>query len=284
MRPTYKSGEELLKEIQMTDMPFGSVAVWHLGQSGVIIKGGNQDGYIVIDPYLTFSIEERSPNTEFKRGFEPPLTPEQLTDASGILITHSHDDHLDLETIIPIAQHSSHTYFALPVPDVHVLEKKNISSKQIIGAKAKEKFRIKGFEITPISAAHVNYERDDEGNDKYLGFIIEVNGVKVFNCGDSVVTEELISDIKSYRPHIAILPINGQDYFRTSRWIVGNMNYRDAVDFGVTIGADMILPVHYDMFANNRENPAYFVDYIFHQYPNQKFHMMVPGERFIYYK
>src|SRR5690606_40201862 len=91
----------------------------------------------------------------------------------------------------------------------------------------------------------------------------------------SVVTDELISDIKSYRPHIAILPINGQDYFRTSRWIIGNMNYRDAVDFGVTIGADMILPVHYDMFANNRENPAYFVDYIFHQYPNQKFHMMV---------
>src|SRR5690606_41374058 len=82
----------------------------------------------------------------------------------------------------------------------------------------------------------------------------------------------------------SILPINVQDYFRTSRWIVGNMNYRDAVDFGVTIGADMILPVHYDMFANNRENPGYFVDYIFHQYPNQKFHMMVPGERFIYYK
>ncbi|MBT2736679.1 hypothetical protein [Bacillus sp. ISL-7] len=42
--------------------------------------------------------------------------------------------------------------------------------------------------------------------------------------------------------------------------------------------------IHYDMFPNNRDNPAYFVDYLFHHYPTQKFHMMVPGERFIYHK
>jgi L-ascorbate 6-phosphate lactonase len=62
------------------------------------------------------------------------------------------------------------------------------------------------------------------------------------------------------------------------------MNYRDAVEFGVAIGADLIIPIHYDLFPNNRENPAYFVDYLLHTYPTQRFHMMTAGERFIYFQ
>jgi L-ascorbate 6-phosphate lactonase len=38
------------------------------------------------------------------------------------------------------------------------------------------------------------------------------------------------------------------------------------------------------MFAHNDENPAYFVDYLYSNYPAQRFHMFVPGERYIYMK
>jgi len=62
------------------------------------------------------------------------------------------------------------------------------------------------------------------------------------------------------------------------------MSSREAADFSAMVGIDLNVPIHYDMFPNNRENPAYFVDYLFHHYHNQKFHMMVSGERFIYQK
>jgi L-ascorbate 6-phosphate lactonase len=42
--------------------------------------------------------------------------------------------------------------------------------------------------------------------------------------------------------------------------------------------------MHYGMFPHNDENPAYFVDYLYTRYPQQKFHMMTPGERFVYLK
>ncbi|MNR31902.1 metal-dependent hydrolase [compost metagenome] len=111
-----------------------------------------------------------------------------------------------------------------------------------------------------------------------------MNGVRIYHAGDTVITPELVEQAKKFQPHVALLPINGGDYARTSRGIVANMNFREAADFGVEIGTDLIIPIHYDMFSNNRDNPSYFVDYLFHSYPAQKFHMMTAGERFIYFK
>ena len=103
-----------------------------------------------------------------------------------------------------------------------------------------------------------------------------------YHSGDTSVTNKLVERVREFKPHIAILPINGGDYERTARGIVGNMTGREAADFGVAVGADLIIPAHYDMFPNNRDNPAHFVDYLFHMYRAQKFHMMAQGERFIY--
>ena len=283
MQHIYKRGKDLANEIKTTDMPYGMVAVWHLGQSSVVIKGKAEDGAIVIDPYLTDSIEQRDPETEFKRAFAPPLSPEELQEISGVLVTHHHDDHLDSGSLSRIMKENKEAIVVHPAAHTDLLVDIGDPS-QLHPIVASESFNLKSFVITAVAAAHTNYEKDAEGNDKYLGYFIDVNGVKVFHSGDTVVTDDLIRETKEVNPDIALLPINGGDYARTKRGIVGNMTFREAADFSVEIGADMLLPIHYDLFPNNRDNPSYFVDYLFHHYPAQKFHMMVPGERFIYCK
>ncbi|MEH7414446.1 MBL fold metallo-hydrolase [Neobacillus drentensis] len=278
----YKSGEELMNEVRKTKIYGESVSFWNLGQAGILLKGTEDDGLLCIDPYLSKSIEERDPKTEFKRAFPPVVSPAKLRDLAGVLVTHGHDDHLDLASIKEIARVSD-SVFAIPAPHISLVQE-HVENKYIHAAHHGESFSIKGFKITPIPAAHTEYETDSFGNHQFLGYFIEVNGIRLFHSGDTVVTPELIEKVKDFRPHIAFLPINGGDYFRTSRGIVGNMSFREAADFSVTVGTDLIVPIHFDMFPNNRENPAYFVDYLYHQYPNQKFHMMVPGERFIYHK
>lgn len=282
MSALYKSGEELINEVRKTKMYGESISFWNLGQAGILLKGTEQDGYICIDPYLSGSIEERDPETEFKRAFPPVVAPGMLRDLDGVLITHGHDDHLDLISIKEIAR-GSDSMFAIPAPHISSVQE-HVENKYIQPAKDGESFTIKGFKITPIPAAHTEYETDSLGNHAFLGYLIEVNGIRLFHSGDTVVTPELIENVKEFKPHVAFLPINGGDYFRTSRGIVGNMSFREAADFSAAVGVDLIVPIHYDMFPNNRENPSYFVDYLFHHYPNQKFHMMVPGERFIYHK
>jgi L-ascorbate metabolism protein UlaG (beta-lactamase superfamily) len=278
----YKQGVSLIKEINNTRIHDDSISFWNLGQAGILIKGREEDGLICIDPYLSNSIEQVNPETEFKRAYPPVLSPDMLEDANVILITHEHDDHLDFATLREVGQSSENPVFVVPAPLVSMVQSET-GNKNIAAAKVNESFQIKGFQITPVPAAHTSYQVDLEGNHLYLGYCIEVNGVRLFHSGDTIVTPELIEKVKDFKPHVVFLPINGGDYFRSSREIVGNMSYREAVEFSNTVGADLIIPIHYDLFPNNRDNPAYFVDYLFTHYPNQKFHMMAPGERFIYH-
>lgn len=283
MSTIYKQGEHLLNEIVETKLLNDSISFWNLGQAGILLKGRDMDGVICIDPYLSISIEEDAPGTEFKRAFPPVIEPDLLQDLDGLLVTHNHGDHLDLITIKKVATVSKNIRFVVPAPFESFLHEQ-IESSNILAARDGESLLIEGFTITPVPAAHTAYEVDSLGDYTALGYFIEVNGVRIFHSGDTIVTKELIEKVKEFKPHVAFLPINGADYFRTSRNIVGNMSFREAADFAVTVGVDMIIPIHYDLFPNNRENPAYFVDYLFSRYPNQKFHMMVPGERFIYHK
>jgi L-ascorbate 6-phosphate lactonase len=282
LRPIYNSGESLLKDIQRTNVPEGGVALWSLGQAGVLIKGGSSDEIICVDPYLSFSIETEEPDTEFKREIPPPLSPHEL-DVNTVLITHFHNDHMDLTTIKGVSQAHPETKFVAPASHVYMLQDIELDSSRIIPAKQQQAISDKGVTITPVAGAHTEYETDQDGNQYYLGFFIEINGVRIFHTGDTVVTSELIEQAKKFQPHVTLLPINGGDYSRTSRGIVGNMNFREAADFGVEIGTDLLVPIHFDMFSNNRDNPSYFVDYLFHTYPAQKFHMMSAGERLIYF-
>lgn len=278
----YKHGVPLIKEINETRIHDDAISFWNLGQAGILLKGREEDGLICIDPYLSNSIEQVNPETEFKRAYHPVLSPIMLEDADAILITHEHDDHLDFATLREVGQNSENPIFVVPAPLVPMVQSETCH-KNIVAAKGNESFQIKGFQITPVPAAHTRYEVDLLGDHHYLGYCLEVNGVRLFHSGDTIVTPELVEKVKDFNPHVVFLPINGGDYFRSSREIVGNMSFREAVEFSITVGADLIIPIHYDLFPNNRDNPAYFVDYLFTHYPNQKFHMMAPGERFIYH-
>lgn len=284
--PIYRGGAALQAELSRTIVPEGSVAIWHLGQAGVALKVARSDGILFIDPYLTFSIEERTPESEFRRGFAPPIEPADVVSARAVLVTHHHDDHLDLETLITLAQVSDSSVFVVPAPDVSRLSDAGIAIDRIIAAREDDDIELdhSRFHVRPVAVAHTTYETDQYGDHLYVGYCIEVDDIRLFHAGDCLVDHRLIERIQQFGPDVMFLPINGMDYARTARGIVGNMNYREAADFAASVHADLIVPIHYDLFANNRENPAHFVDYLVHTYPGKKFHMPVPGERFIYLK
>jgi L-ascorbate 6-phosphate lactonase len=279
----YNQGKSLSDQIRNTDMQEGTVAIWHLGQSGVVIKGKASDGALVIDPYLTYSIEQTNPETEFKRVFPPPVSPNELKAISGVLVTHYHDDHMDLATLSELMSSNDEAVVSLPASHSHLLHDYE-NARNVRPIIDETTFKINGFTITPIPVAHTNYETDENGYSLYYGYFIEVNGVRLFHSGDTIVTDHIVEKARDFHPDIVFLPINGGDYARTRRGIIGNMGYREAADFASEVGADLVLPIHYDLFPSNRDNPSYFVDYLFYHYPSQKFHMLVPGERFIYFK
>jgi L-ascorbate metabolism protein UlaG (beta-lactamase superfamily) len=248
--------------------------MWHLGQEGMAIK---RNGILLyIDPYLTS--KERMP-----RNFPPPLRPEEVTNADYVLITHHHSDHLDPATLRGIADHSPQAVFICPAPHVGRLYGADISENRIVPAKAGEAIRLgEDLEITPVACKHEQYLVDEQGNHGFLGYVLNMGGLIFYHAGDALADRELAEALIPHKIEVACLPINGHDWIRSGKGILGNMTAREAADLGEQIGTELLIPMHYDLFAFNTENPAVFVDYMYRTYPWRKFKLFVPGERMLY--
>ena len=73
----------------------------------------------------------------------------------------------------------------------------------------------------------------------------------------------MLPAVKSYgNIDIQLLPINGRDAKRYSENCIGNMTYQEAADFAGEVGASLVLPGHWDMFAENSADPEDFADYV----------------------
>lgn len=277
----YRSGEALREEMDRTNLPLDqSVAMWALGQEGFLFKLGNKT--VLIDPYLTDSINQ-SPDSIWKRKFPPPIAPEQLPLLDYVICTHQHTDHMDVASLLPL-QSRERTKFLVPRAHAGRLLGWGFYPEQLIGMNHGEVMEEDGLVIKAFAAMHDTFERDEDGNHKFLGYVLKFGGLTVYHAGDTIGFPQLVEWLKPEQVDVALIPMNGRDFVRTSQRIIGNCNYREAADLAVAIGADLVIPMHYGMFPHNDENPAYFVDYLYTHYPQQKFHMMTPGERFVYIK
>src|SRR2546421_10599523 len=95
-------------------------------------------------------------------------------------------------------------------------------------------------------------EREGKNLYSFLGYILEIGGVRIYHAGDTVIYEGLVERLRELEIDIAFLPINGRNYFREQRDIVGNMDEREAADLASAAGVKLLVPIHYEMFAANQ--------------------------------
>ncbi|WP_274362853.1 MBL fold metallo-hydrolase [Paenibacillus thermotolerans] len=266
----------MMDEIDAAVVPEGCVAVWFVGQESIILKG--KETVIYIDPWVSDELERKGA----KRDFEPPFRPEDIRRADVCLITHEHDDHLDEGTIRVMARSCPETRYVAPVFCRDKLLNCGATEDRLTIAATGEPLTFGEAHIVPVPAAHESLETDEHGRHRYVGYVINMNGVTVYHAGDTVVYPGLVDSLANYKIDLGLLPINGGDYFRRERGIVGNMDYREAAEVAVASGMETVIPLHYDGFGSNGEKPGDFVQYLFEKHPYQKFHVMAQAERFVY--
>ncbi|MBT2218030.1 MBL fold metallo-hydrolase [Virgibacillus dakarensis] len=279
----YRYGKSLMNQIDKTPVDKNAIAIWHLGQSGLVLKTDKQICYF--DPYLSNYIEANhlvEPPGLLNRNFDPPLNPEEITNANIVFVSHDHLDHLDPETLIGIYENSPNARFVCPAPSMNALEEIGISNDRIYPATISDTININGITIAVIPAKHETFLLDKHHRHHYIGYVLMTNEVVFYHSGDTIAYDDLVEYLQPYKIGVAYLPINGRDWHRAKQGVQGNMDFRDAVELARAAAIDLIIPSHYDLFQSNTENPAYFVQYIYDHYPNQKFKIMAPGERFFY--
>lgn len=269
--------EALIAQIEgLTVLP-GQLALWSLGQAGFAVKGGATITYI--DPYLSDAIA-RSGGPP--RRFPAPLDPAAVRHAQVVFATHEHMDHTDGPTLAPLMAASPRAVLVASPQGRAIALNAGVAAERIVVPRLGERVEIAGLAYTAVPAAHYRYEVDDQGHARWMGFLIMCNGVTLYHAGDTIIVPELLAALAGTPIDLALLPINGRDYFREQRELIGNLWPREAVELALRLKARVLIGMHNDLFAENRVRSGMLFDEIDQFAPFQRCHLLQPGELYLY--
>jgi L-ascorbate metabolism protein UlaG (beta-lactamase superfamily) len=267
------SGSALWTEIQSRPVPSGQAALWFMGQHGFVIKLAGK--IICIDLFLTAGHGRLVP---------PPLSPANVRGADLIIGTHDHLDHIDRPSWPAFAAASPDAVFVVPeLVRQSVCAELKLDPKRLQGLDDGRQIDLGPLQITGVAAAHEFLDQDPAtGCHRFLGCVIEAEGLAIYHAGDTCLYEGLLDRLRRW-PNLALmlLPINGRDGRRLRKNILGNMTFQEAADLAGTIKPGLVVPAHFDMFAANLGDPDAFVDYVQVKYPKQPALVPRVGECFL---
>lgn len=174
-----------------------------LGQAGFKIQSGADK--IVVDPWSAAA------------GF-PGFG--SVTDATGVLTTHGHFDHLDTAVLAAIRAANSST------PFIAIFEITTYFASQGLGTLFSNLLPMSkggthtagGVKITMVDAVHssgignifIGEKPHENTGGEAAGFIIEFpNGFRIYHAGDTDTFGDMALIRERYKPDLALLPIGG---------------------------------------------------------------------------
>jgi len=168
------------------------------------------------------------------------IDPYQISEgpeADLILITHEHFDHCSPEDVAKI-QHSG---------SVIVTEKDSASklSGDVRVVSVGESLSIDNIQIEAVPAYNTNKDFHPK-NKGWLGFIVDIDGVKVYHAGDT----DFIPEMNDFNTDIALLPVSGT-YVMTAD---------EAVEAALAINPKIAIPMHYGAIVGGGGDATKFKD------------------------
>lgn len=140
-----------------------------------------------------------------------------------------------------------------------------------------------GVTVRAFSAAHPEHILDTGDPGMALGYQLTFGGFTVAHLGDTYLTPHLYETLQALpRPDLLLAPINGQDFFRTQRNCIGNLEAEEAAQLAVRLGAACTIPTHYDMVQGNTVDPLRFAAALRQLDPAACFALPALGERLLF--
>ena len=198
-------------------MKIGNIELKWLGHSGFLIINSKK---IYIDPYNI---------------------PETSEKADLILITHSHYDHCSFEDINKIIQEG--TRIVMPADCQSKITRFETKIKMEVIEQGQE-LDLGDLKISAVPAYNIDkqfHPREKE----WVGYIININGKKVYHAGDT----DLIPEMEDFGDvDIAILPIGG----------TYTMDVTEAIQAVHVIEPKIAIPMHYGKIIGTKDDADKF--------------------------
>jgi len=252
----------------LTDQPFlddvqaaaenepEALHLWWLGQSSFLVQW--KDTHLLFDPYLSDSLTRKYADTDkpHERMTELVIDPSRLKFVDVVTSSHNHTDHLDGETLVPLMNVNAALQMVIPEANrAFVAERLHCDPDWPVGLVDGASCEIGPFTLTGVPAAHEALDCDKEGRNRFMGYVVQAGPWTIYHSGDTVRFDGMADQLRPFDINVAILPINGS---APERRVAGNLNGVEAAQLAHDIGADIVIPCHYDMFTFNTEPPDAF--------------------------
>ncbi len=264
MKKPLLQDDAFLADVAAARQDAAALHLWWLGQSGFLLQW--QGRHLLFDPYLSDSLTAKYAATvkPHTRMTARVVEPARLDFIDVVTSSHAHTDHLDAETLLPLL--AANPAALLVIPEVTrslVAERLGCDRDWPLGLDAGQELEEVGFRIAAVPAAHEQLEYDEQGRCKFLGYVVTCldfdTGAPVwtvYHSGDTLLYAGMEKRLAPLGIDVALLPINGS---APERQVAGNLDGRQAAELAHAIGARVVIPCHYDMFAFNTATPDLFV-------------------------
>ncbi len=252
-----RQGDSFLDDVRSAEQRTDRFHLWWLGQSGFLLQWEGR--HLLFDPYLSDSLTKKYAGTDkpHVRMTERVIDPARLDFIDIATSSHNHTDHLDAETLIPLIRANPSMSFVIAEANRRlVAERLDIDVKRPIGLDDGVQTDIDGFRVTAVPAAHEDLHRDEQGRMTHLGYVVEFGPWTVYHSGDTVRYTGIEGRLRRWSIDVAMLPINGR---KPERRVAGNLSGEEAARLAHEVGAGVVIPCHYDMFAFNTASPEPFL-------------------------
>ncbi len=271
-----QSHATLLADIRASDRRDGGFRLWWLGQSGFLLQW--QEVHVLLDPYLSDSLTRKYSQTDkpHVRMTERVIDPAELSFIDVVTSSHNHTDHLDAETLDPILARNPSLKLVIPEANrAFVADRLKIDPVMPVGLNDGSMVEFCGIRFSGVASAHETVERDDYGQVKALGYVLQFGGWSLYHSGDTLRYEGMAEKLRPFAVDVALLPINGR---APERRVSGNLSGPEAAQLAHDIGAKVAIPCHFEMFEFNTATPDTFANSCLSL--KQPFRILRCGERF----
>ncbi len=163
-------------------------------------------------------------------------------DAYIIFITHSHYDHYSEEDIKKIIKEDTKI---IVTSDLKEKAESITNSENLIVVQPNEKYCVEGISFETIPAYNTNKQFHPKQNN-WVGYVIELNGLKYYIAGDTDITDEN----KKVKCDVAFVPVGG----------TYTMTAKEAADLINIIKPKMAVPIHYGSVVGTKQDATDFVN------------------------
>lgn len=249
---------------RLKEMPCaaGELLIMWIGQAGFVMK--NSEGKILaVDVYLSDLAMKQDGN---KRMMPAIVTPEELK-TNLILASHSHTDHLDLESLPVMLEEQTKLYCSEKSYELCMAD--GLPEEKITAVKAGDVYETDGYQVEAVFADHGDTSPDA------VGFLIRSEDIQVYFTGDTSYQCDRMKPVAEKGVDVLLVPINGE---------YGNMNENDAAMLMAQMNAGLTVPCHFWTFIRHEGNPYKFLMAAKMTAPENEAYVMAPREIIRYRK